>query len=299
MPSLNARPAERLDDWLNQIEDALSRHDQEHPYRPSAPYAVNLIAHQSNQRLEHDLRVCEQHKVPIIITSLGSRPELNQAVHGWGGIVFHDVINQTFAHKAVDRGADGLILVCAGAGGKAGTTSPLAFTIETREWFSGPLVLGGGIGNGRAIRAAQILGADLAYVGSIFIATHEANAQKHYKQMIIDGAADEIIYTDAFTGIHANYLKSSIRHAGLDPEALKRIDNFDLLRSVGEKADNDSPSKKAWRDIWGCGQGIGSVRELSSVNELVARLCAEYDSTPINVDFGRRQNEGPPDRIPA
>lgn len=291
MPALNARPQSLLDDWLSQIKSSLADHDRQQPHQKAAPFAVNLIAHKTNVRLDADLATCEKHKVPIVITSLGARAEINQAVHAWGGIVLHDVINQTFAHKAIERGADGLILVAAGAGGKAGTVTPFAFVAETRKWFNGPLVVGGGIGNGRAIRAVQVLGADLAYVGSIFIATEEANAIRDYKDLIVAGTADEIIYTNAFTGIHANYLKSSIRRAGLDPDALVRLDNSELLRSVDEKpAADESTDKKAWRDIWGCGQGIGAMTSITPVAQLVDRLAREYDeacATPFPSRIGK------------
>src|SRR6266567_938824 len=241
-PALNARPPALLDEWLARIKQELAAYDEAHPERPSAPFAVNQIVHRSNNRLEHDLALCEKHKVPMIITSLGAREELNQAAHRWGGIVFHDVINQKFAHKAVEKGADGLILVSAGAGGHAGVISPLAFVAETRQWFDGPIALSGAIANGRAIRAARILGADFAYIGSAFIATAEANAVEGYKQMITTSAAEDIVYSNLFTGVHGNYLKPSIVAAGLDPDALAQSDPTKMDFAAA------SEGGKAWRD---------------------------------------------------
>ena len=226
-PALNARPPALLDEWLVRIKEELAAHDKAHPERPSAPFAVNQIVHRSNNRLDQDLALCEKHKVPMIITSLGAREELNQAAHRWGGIVFHDVINQKFAHKAVEKGADGLILVSAGAGGHAGTLSPFAFVAETRQWFDGPIALSGAIGNGRAIRAARMLGADFAYIGSAFIATNEANAVEGYKQMITASTAEDIVYSNLFTGVHGNYLKPSIVAAGMDPDNLPESDRVE------------------------------------------------------------------------
>src|ERR1700744_4178156 len=223
-PALNARPPELLDAGLTQIRAELARHDGAHPDRPSAPFAVNQIVHRSNNRLEHDLALCEKHKVPIVITSLGAREEVNEAAHRWGGIVFHDVINQRFAHKAIEKGADGLILVAAGAGGHAGEISPFAFVAETRQWFDGPIALSGAIGNGRAVRAARLLGADFAYIGSAFIATSEANAVEGYKQMITSAGAEDIVYSNLFTGVHGNYLKQSIVAAGMEPDNLPESD---------------------------------------------------------------------------
>lgn len=223
-PALNARPAALLDEWLHRIKEELAAHDKAHPDRPSAPFAVNQIVHKSNNRLDADLALCEKHKVPMLITSLGAREELNQAAHNWGGIVFHDVINQRFAHKAVEKGADGLILVAAGAGGHAGMQSPFAFVTETRSWYDGPIALSGAIGNGRAIRAARVLGADFAYIGSAFIATTEANAVPRYKEMITTSGADDIVYSNLFTGVHGNYLKPSILAAGMDPDNLEQSD---------------------------------------------------------------------------
>jgi len=274
-PALNARPPELLDEWLTRIRQELAAYDAAHPERPSAPFAVNQIVHRSNNRLEHDLALCEKHKVPMIISSLGAREELNQAVHGWGGIVFHDVINQKFAHKAIEKGADGLILVAAGAGGHAGVISPLAFVAETRQWFDGPIALSGAIANGRAIRAARLLGADLAYIGSAFIATKEANAVERYKEMVATSGAEDIVYSNLFTGVHGNYLKPSIVAAGMDPENLPQSDASKM--SFGTDATGERVRPKAWKEIWGSGQGIGSVRGIVPAAELVARLKKEYD----------------------
>ncbi|PYF04541.1 nitronate monooxygenase [Rhodopseudomonas faecalis] len=275
-PALNARPAALLDEWLHRIREELAAHDRAHPERPSAPFAVNQIVHKSNNRLEQDLALCEKHKVPMIITSLGAREDLNQAAHGWGGIVFHDVINQKFAHKAVEKGADGLILVSAGAGGHAGTQSPFAFVAETRAWFDGPIALSGAIANGRAIRAARVLGADFAYIGSAFIATDEANAVQRYKEMITTCSADDIVYSNLFTGVHGNYLKPSIAAAGLDPDNLPSSDPSKMSFGTDDSGERAKP--KAWKEIWGSGQGIGSVSSIVPVAELVARLKREYDA---------------------
>jgi nitronate monooxygenase len=273
-PALNARPQTMLDEWLARIKEELAEHDRKNPDRLSAPYAVNQIVHRSNNRLDADMAMCEKHKVPMIITSLGARPELNQAVHGWGGIVFHDVINQTFARKAAEKGADGLILVAAGAGGHAGTVSPLAFVTETREWFNGPIALSGAMGTGRAVRAARVLGADFGYIGTAFVATHEANAALGYKAMVVEYGADDIVYSNAFTGVHGNYLKPSIKNAGLDPEALPTSDKTQMSFATSDSGERTKP--KAWKDIWGSGQGIGSVKGICSVEEFVARLRREY-----------------------
>jgi nitronate monooxygenase len=267
-PALNARPAAALEDWLLRIKDALAEHDARHPDRPAAPFAVNQIVHKSNDRLEHDLALCVKHQVPIVITSLGARPELNEAVHSYGGIVLHDVINQRFARKAVEKGADGLVLVAAGAGGHAGTTSPFALVQETRAWFGGLIALSGSIATGGAVLAAQAMGADLAYVGSAFIATQEANASAAYKQAIVDGEAESIIYTNLITGVHGNYLKPSLIAAGLDPDNLPESDPTRMSFASG--------SSKAWRDIWGSGQGIGAVRGVVPAAALVDRLAREY-----------------------
>ena len=275
-PALNARPVALLDEWLHRIREELAAHDKAHPERPSAPFAVNQIVHKSNNRLEQDLALCEKHKVPMIITSLGAREELNQAAHRWGGIVFHDVINQKFAHKAVEKGADGLVLVSAGAGGHAGTQSPFAFVSETRAWFDGPIALSGAIANGRAIRAARVLGADFAYIGSAFIATHEANAVPRYKEMITSSSADDIVYSNLFTGVHGNYLKPSIVAAGMDPDNLPSSDPTQMSFGTDESGERNKP--KAWKEIWGSGQGIGSITGIGSVAELVARFKQEYDA---------------------
>ena len=269
-PALNARPEALLDDWLHRMREELSAYDAEHPERPSAPFAVNQIVHRSNARLEHDLELCVRHKVPIVITSLGAREEVNQAVHSYGGIVLHDVIDNRFARKAIEKGADGLVAVAAGAGGHAGTLSPFALIQEIREWWSGPLVLSGAIATGRAILAAQAMGADLAYVGSAFIATTEANAPAAYKQMIVEANAADIIYSSLFTGVHGNYLKPSVVAAGLDPDNLPESDPSKMDFGSG------SSKAKAWRDVWGSGQGIGAVKEIVGAADLVARLQAEY-----------------------
>lgn len=276
-PALNARPQTMLDEWLHRIKEELAEHDRKHPDRLSAPFAVNQIVHRSNNRLDADMATCEKHKVPMVITSLGARPEINQAVHSWGGIVFHDVINQTFAHKAVEKGVDGLILVAAGAGGHAGTVSPLAFVTETREWFKGPIALSGAMGTGRAIRAARVLGADFGYIGSAFIATHEANAALGYKAMIVESGADDIVYSNAITGVHGNYLRPSVRNAGLDPDAMPVSDKTQM--SFATKEDGERAKPKAWKEIWGSGQGIGSVKAICSVEEIVARMRKEYEES--------------------
>jgi len=274
-PALNARPAALLDEWLARIKEELAAYDRAHPERPSAPFAVNQIVHKSNNRLDHDVVLCEKYKVPMVISSIGAREELNQAVHGWGGIVFHDVINQKFAHKAIEKGADGLILVAAGAGGHAGTISPLAFVAETRQWFDGPIALSGAIANGRAIRAARILGADFAYIGSAFIATREANAVETYKNMITMSSAEDIIYSNLFTGVHGNYLKPSIVAAGMDPDNLPTSDPSTM--SFGTDASGERAKPKAWKEIWGSGQGVGSVAGVVGAGELISRFKKEYD----------------------
>jgi nitronate monooxygenase len=274
-PALNARPPELLDEWLMRIRRELAEYDAAHPERPSAPFAVNQIVHRSNNRLEHDLALCEKHKVPIIITSLGAREEVNQAAHRWGGIVFHDVINQKFAHKAIEKGADGLILVAAGAGGHAGVISPFAFVAETRRWFDGPIALSGAIANGRAIRAARLLGADFAYIGSAFIATKEANAVERYKEMITTSGAEDIVYSNLFTGVHGNYLKPSIVASGMDPDNLPQSDASKMSFGTDDSGERVRP--KAWKEIWGSGQGIGSLDEIVPAAELIARFKKEYD----------------------
>jgi nitronate monooxygenase len=271
-PSLNARPISMLDEWLARITEELAAWDRAHPDRPSAPFAVNQIVHKSNDRLEQDLELCVKYKVPVVITSLGAREDLNAAVHSYGGVVMHDIINNRFAHKAIEKGADGLIAVAAGAGGHAGMLSPFALIEEIREWFDGPLALSGAISTGRAVLAAQALGADFAYIGSTFIATKEANAVEGYKEMITKSAGDDIVYTNLFTGVHGNYLRPSIIAAGLDPEHLPTSDPSKMNFGSG-----GNTNAKAWKDIWGCGQGIGKVKEVVGAAELVARLKREYD----------------------
>ncbi|MBE2264433.1 MAG: nitronate monooxygenase [Burkholderiaceae bacterium] len=269
MPALNARPAEQLEEWLAEITEALAAHDKAHPDRPAAPFAINQIVHKSNDRLEHDMAVCEKYKVPIIITSLGAREDVNKAVQAWGGVVMHDVINNVFAHKAIEKGANGLIAVAAGAGGHASVKSPFAMIQEIRQWFDGPLALSGSMASGGAVLAAQAMGADFAYIGSAFIATHEARAVDAYKQMITECNSDDIVYSNFYTGIHGNYLKGSIRNAGMDPDHLPESDPSKMNFGGGGAA-------KAWKDIWGCGQGIGAITAVTSTAELVARLRREY-----------------------
>lgn len=272
-PALNARPAERLDEWLHEIVETLAAWNRDHPDNPAAPYAVNQIVHRSNDRFEQDMAMCAKWKVPIVITSLGARVELNDAVHSWGGITLHDVIDNRFARKAVEKGADGIIAVAAGAGGHAGRWSPFALVQEIRSWFEGPLILSGAIANGGAILAAQAAGADLAYVGSPFIATQEANAPDEYKQAIVDSSAADIVYSDLFTGVHGNYLRSSIVNAGLDPDNLAK-GSLETMKfgSAG------STKSKAWRDIWGSGQGIGIIDQVRSVADYVALLAEQYEA---------------------
>ena len=269
-PALNARPASQLDEWLAEITEALAAWDKAHPDQPAAPFAVNQIVHRSNDRLEQDMMLCAKYRVPIVITSLGARPEVNQGVHSWGGIVLHDVINQTFAHKAVEKGADGLILVATGAGGHAGTQSPFALVQETRMWFDGPVVLSGAIASGNAILAAQAMGADLAYIGSAFIATDEARAMDAYKQMIVGSSAQDIVYSNLFTGVHGNYLRGSIAAAGMDPDRLPEGDpsKMDFAAAIG--------GAKAWKDIWGCGQGIGVIDQIRPAADLVEQFRRDY-----------------------
>ena len=275
MPSLNARPAEQLDDWLAEITETLAAHDKAHPDQKAAPFAINQIVHKSNDRLEHDMQVCAKYKVPIVITSLGARTDVNDAVHAWGGVVLHDIINNFFAKKAIEKGADGLVAVAAGAGGHAGVKSPFALIQEIREWFDGPVALSGAIASGGAVLAAQAMGADFAYIGSAFVATEEARAVDAYKQMIVDGSSDDIVYSNLFTGVHGNYLKGSIRNAGLDPEALPESDP--------SKMNFGGNSTKAWKDIWGCGQGIGAIKSVLPAAELIARLKREYASASQRV----------------
>jgi nitronate monooxygenase len=271
MPALNARPAAQLDEWLAEITETLAAHDRAHPEAKAAPFAINQIVHKSNDRLEHDMLVCAKYKVPVVITSLGARTDVNDAVHAWGGIVLHDIINNFFARKAIEKGADGLIAVAAGAGGHAGVKSPLALIQEIREWFHGPLALSGAIATGGGILAAQAMGADLAYIGSAFIATEEARASDAYKQAIVDGTSDDIVYSSLFTGVHGNYLAPSIRAAGLDPENLPESDPSKMNFGAGEGSKG-----KAWKDIWGCGQGIGAVKAVLPAAALVDRLAREY-----------------------
>ncbi|MEI8028393.1 MAG: nitronate monooxygenase family protein [Comamonadaceae bacterium] len=268
MPSLNARPAEQLEEWLIEITDALASYNQTHAEKPAAPFAINQIVHKSNDRLEHDMALCVKYKVPIIITSLGAREDINAAAHSYGGVVLHDIINNKHAHKAIEKGADGLIAVAAGAGGHAGVKSPFALIQEIRQWFDGPLVLSGAISTGDAVLAAQAMGADFAYIGSAFIATQEARAAEAYKQAIVDANSDDIIYSNLFTGVHGNYLAPSIRNAGLDPDNLPQSDPS-KMNFGGDKS-------KAWKDIWGCGQGIGAVTQIQSTADYVAQLKREY-----------------------
>ncbi|MGB7286063.1 MAG: nitronate monooxygenase family protein [Salaquimonas sp.] len=270
-PSLNARPIEQLDEWLTQINEELSAHKAANPDSKTAPFAVNLIVHGSNDRLMEDIKLVVKHKVPIVITSLGAVPEVNSAIQAYGGITLHDITNQKHAHSAINKGATGLIAVAAGAGGHAGKLSPFALIQETREWFDGPLLLSGSIANGGAVLAAQAMGADMAYIGSPFIGTHEARAADEYKQAIADFSGEDIIYTNLFTGIHGNYLKQSILNAGMDPDNLPESDpsKMNFGSASGSKA-------KAWKDIWGCGQGIGAMKAVVSTEELVGRLKREY-----------------------
>ncbi|MBI3156210.1 MAG: nitronate monooxygenase [Burkholderiales bacterium] len=275
MPALNARPASQLDEWLAEITESLAAWDRDHPDQPAAPFAINQIVHKTNDRLEHDMAVCARYKVPVVITSLGARTDINDAVHGWGGIVLHDIINNAFARKAVEKGADGLIAVAAGAGGHAGVKSPFALVQEIRAWFDGPLALSGAIAQGGAVLAAQAMGADLAYIGSAFIATDEARASDAYKQCIVDSTSDDIVYSSLFTGVHGNYLAPSIRAAGLDPDHLPESDPSAM--NFGGAA------TKAWKDIWGCGQGIAAVEAVVPARELVDRLAREYAAARARV----------------
>jgi nitronate monooxygenase len=270
MPALNARPAEQLDEWLAEITETLAAYNKAHPDKPAAPFAINQIVHKSNDRLDHDLQMCAKYKVPIIITSLGARTDLNEAVHAWGGVVLHDIINNFFAKKAIEKGADGLIAVAAGAGGHAGVKSPFALIQEIRQWFDGPVALSGSIASGGAVLAAQAMGADFAYIGSAFIATTEARAVEGYKEAIVAGSSDDIVYSNLFTGVHGNYLKASITAAGLDPDNLPESDP--------SKMNFGGDAKKAWKDIWGCGQGIGAIKSVQPAAEMIARLVREYDT---------------------
>ena len=277
MPALNARPAEQLEEWLIEITETLAAHNRAHPDKPAAPFAINQIVHKSNDRLEHDMAMCVKYKVPIIITSLGAREDVNAAAHSYGGIVLHDIINNKFAKKAIEKGADGLVAVAAGAGGHAGVKSPFALIQEIREWFDGPIALSGAIANGGAILAAQAMGADFAYIGSAFIATEEARAAEEYKQAIVEASSDDIVYSNLFTGVHGNYLAPSIRNAGLDPENLPESD--------ASKMNFGGDAKKAWKDIWGCGQGIGAVKAVLPTADLVARLQREYEEARARLNL--------------
>ena len=268
MPALNARPAEQLEEWLIEITEALAAHNRAHPDRPAAPYAINQIVHKSNDRLAHDMAMCVKYKVPIIITSLGAREDINAAAHSYGGVVLHDIINNKHAHKAIEKGADGLIAVAAGAGGHAGVKSPFALIQEIRQWFDGPLALSGAISTGEAVLAALAMGADFAYIGSAFIATEEARAALAYKQAIVDSSSDDIVLSNLFTGVHGNYLAPSIRNAGMDPDNLPVSDP--------SKMDFGGDKSKAWKDIWGCGQGIGAVTSIQTTANYVAQLKQEY-----------------------
>jgi nitronate monooxygenase len=270
MPALNARPAAQLEEWLIEITETLAAYNAANPDKPAAPFAINQIVHKSNDRLEHDMAMCVKYKVPIIITSLGAREEINAAAHSYGGVVLHDIINNKHAHKAIEKGADGLIAVAAGAGGHAGVKSPFALIQEIRQWFDGPVALSGSIATGDAILAAQAMGADFAYIGSAFIATTEARAADDYKQAIVDSNSDDIVYSNLFTGVHGNYLAPSIRAAGLDPENLPESDP--------SKMNFGGDAKKAWKDIWGCGQGIGAIQSVQSTAELVAQFKAQYQA---------------------
>jgi nitronate monooxygenase len=272
MPALNARPAAQLDEWLAEITETLAAYNKANPDKPAAPFAINQIVHKSNDRLEHDMEMVVKYKVPVIITSLGARTDVNDAIHSYGGVVLHDIINNFFAKKAIEKGADGLIAVAAGAGGHAGVKSPFALIQEIRQWFDGPLALSGSIATGGAVLAAQAMGADFAYIGSAFIATHEARASDAYKQAIVDGNSDDIVYSSLFTGVHGNYLRPSIVAAGMDPDNLPEGDVKTMNFAGG-----DGSKTKAWKDIWGCGQGIGAVTEVTSTADLVARLKREYE----------------------
>jgi nitronate monooxygenase len=278
-PTLNARPGPVLEEWLKRITGELGEWDAKHPERPSAPFAANHIVHRTNERLMHDLEMTTRYKVPIIITSLGAREDVNAAVHSYGGIVLHDIINNTFAKKAIEKGADGLIPVAAGAGGHAGTISPFALVAQIREWFDGPIALSGAIGTGYAVLAAEAMGADFGYIGSAFIATKEANASDAYKQMIVDSSPDDIVYTNLFTGVHGNYLRPSIVKAGLDPDNLPKSDPSKMNFGSG-----GGERHKVWRDIWGCGQGIGAVKGVVSAAELVDRIAREYHEAKARIN---------------
>ena len=268
MPALNARPAEQLEEWLIEITETLAAYNKANPDKPAAPFAINQIVHKSNDRLEHDMQMCVKYKVPIIITSLGAREDINAAAHSYGGVVLHDIINNKHARKAIEKGADGLIAVAAGAGGHAGVKSPFALIQELRQWFDGPIALSGSISTGAAVLAAQAMGADFAYIGSAFIATEEARAAGAYKQSIVDSNSDDIVYSNLFTGVHGNYLAPSIRNAGMDPDNLE-VSDPSKMNFGGDKS-------KAWKDIWGCGQGIGTITKVQSTADYVAQLKREY-----------------------
>jgi nitronate monooxygenase len=278
-PALNARPASQLDEWLHQITEELAAHNRDNPELPAAPYAVNQIVHKSNNRLQEDIAICTKWQVPLTITSLGAQVELNDAVHSWGGIVLHDVINDRFAHKAIEKGADGLIPVAAGAGGHAGVTSPFALMREIREWFDGPVALSGSIAHGASVLAAQAMGADFGYIGSAFIATKEANAVDGYKENIVEAKAADIVYSDLFTGVSGNYLRQSIERAGMDPNNLPKGDISTMNFGTGGNSE-----AKAWKDIWGSGQGIGAVKAVKTVAEFVDQLAAEYRAAKVSLD---------------
>ncbi|MBD8021776.1 NAD(P)H-dependent flavin oxidoreductase [Brevibacterium gallinarum] len=277
-PTLNARPAELLDEWLHEIEESNAAFAKANPDKPVGAVAANLIVHRSNNRIEADLETIVKHQVPIVITSLGARTEVNDAVHSYGGIVLHDVIHNGFAHKAIEKGADGLILVAAGAGGHAGMLSPFAFLNEVRAWFDGPIALSGALAHGRSVLAAQATGADFAYVGSAFLSTPEAQVTDGYRQMIVDSTASDIVYTNLFTGVHGNYLRGSIEAAGLDPDNLPESDPSKMNFGSG-----GSEKSKAWRDIWGSGQGIGTIDASLPAGELVARLADEYEAAKADM----------------
>ena len=293
-PSLNARPISQLDEWLARITEELAAWDRAHPDMPAAPFAVNQIVHKTNNRLDEDVALCAKYKVPVVITSLGAREDVNAAVHGWGGVVLHDVITNAFAHKAVEKGADGLIPVAAGAGGHAGRLSPFAMVHELREWFDGPIALSGAISNGWSILAAQAMGADLAYIGSAFIATQEANAVQGYKDMIVDSSGEDILYSNLFTGVHGNYLRPSVERAGLDPDNLPDADPSKMNFASG-----GNQEAKAWKDIWGCGQGIGAVKHIPTAGELIARLSAEYEQAKSDLAAKTSFTAGKPLAIAA
>ena len=272
-PSLNARPISQLDEWLARITEELADWDRKNPDRLSAPFAVNQIVHKTNNRLDEDVALCKKYNVPLVITSLGANVDMNKEIHSWGGVILHDVINDKFARKAIEKGADGLIPVAAGAGGHAGGLSPFALMQELRQWFDGPIALSGSIACGRSILAAQAMGADLAYMGSAFIATKEANAVQGYKDMIVESSGEDIVYSNLFTGVHGNYLRPSIERAGLDPENLPQADPSKMNFGSGGNTE-----AKAWKDIWGCGQGIGVLNDIPSVADYVDRLAAEYET---------------------